>query len=98
MTDVAVDQLLASRGRLRALVRGREDDPALVRAALLALLLVSALLYLVDLGASGWANAYYAGAVQAATKSWKAFLFGSFDSSNFITVDKPPASMWVMDV
>ena len=32
---------------------------------------------------------------QAGTKSWKAFFFGSFDSSNFITVDKPPASLWV---
>ena len=34
----------------------------------------------------------------AGTKSWKAFLFGSFDASNFITVDKPPASLWVMDL
>jgi 4-amino-4-deoxy-L-arabinose transferase-like glycosyltransferase len=34
--------------------------------------------------------------VQAGTKSWKAFFFGSIDSSNFITVDKPPASLWVM--
>ena len=32
------------------------------------------------------------------SKSWKAFFFGSFDSSNFITVDKPPASLWVMDL
>src|SRR5438552_19037590 len=41
-------------------------------------------------------NDFYAAAVQAGTRSWKAFLFGSFDSSNFITVDKPPASLWVM--
>ena len=34
---------------------------------------------------------FYAAAVQAGTKSWKAFFFGSIDSSNFITVDKPPA-------
>ena len=34
--------------------------------------------------------------MQAGTKSWKAFFFGSLDSSNFITVDKPPASLWVM--
>ena len=32
------------------------------------------------------------------SKSWTAFLFGSLDSSNFITVDKPPASLWVMDI
>ncbi len=34
----------------------------------------------------------------AGTKSWKAFFFGSFDASNFITVDKTPASLWVMEL
>ena len=59
---------------------------------LLALLLVgTALLYLVGLSESGWANQFYAAAAQAGSKSWTAFLFGSLDSSNFITVDKPPA-------
>ena len=37
-------------------------------------------LYLWDLGASGWANAFYSAAVQAGTKSWKAFFFGSLDA------------------
>ena len=55
-------------------------------------------LYLWGLGASGWANAYYSAAVQAGTKSWKAFFFGSTDASNFITVDKSPASLWVMEI
>ncbi len=32
------------------------------------------------------------------TKSWKAFFFGSFDSASFITVDKTPASLWVMAI
>lgn len=68
------------------------------RASIVALLALATILYVWDLGASGWGNSFYAAAVQAATKSWKAFLFGSFDSSNFITVDKPPASLWVMDV
>ena len=84
--------------RARALVRGRVDDPAWARPALIALLVATGLLYLVDLAASGWANAFYTAAVQASTKSWKAFFFGSFDASNFITVDKPPASLWVMDI
>jgi 4-amino-4-deoxy-L-arabinose transferase-like glycosyltransferase len=97
MTDMAAPAGLDRRWlRVRELVRGRTDDPAWVRPALLALLLGAGFLYLVGLSASGWANAYYSGAVQAATKSWKAFFFGSFDSSNFITVDKPPASLWVM--
>jgi 4-amino-4-deoxy-L-arabinose transferase-like glycosyltransferase len=36
--------------------------------------------------------------VQAGTRSWKAFFFGSFDSASFITVDKTPASLWVMEL
>jgi 4-amino-4-deoxy-L-arabinose transferase-like glycosyltransferase len=86
------------RGRLVRLVRGREQDPAWVRPALLTLLSLTAVLYLWDLGAGGWANSFYSAAVQAGTKSWKAFFFGSSDSSNFITVDKPPASLWVMEI
>jgi 4-amino-4-deoxy-L-arabinose transferase-like glycosyltransferase len=62
------------------------------------LLAATALLYLWGLGASGYANSFYAAAVQAGTKSWKAFFFGSLDSSNFITVDKPPASLWPMEL
>ena len=43
-------------------------------------------------------TSFYAAAVQAGTKSWKAFFFGSLDSSNFITVDKPPVSLWPMEL
>ena len=73
-------------------------DPPWVRPALLTLLVGTAVLYLWGLGASGWANSFYSAAVQAGTKSWKAFFFGSSDASNFITVDKPPASLWVMEI
>ena len=66
--------------------------------AVAALLTATAVLYLWDLSASGWANGFYSAAVQAGSHSWKAFFFGSFDSSNFITVDKPPAALWVMDI
>jgi 4-amino-4-deoxy-L-arabinose transferase-like glycosyltransferase len=69
-----------------------------VRPALIALLVCTAAAYLWDLSASGSANSFYAAAVQAGTKSWKAFFFGSLDSSSFITVDKPPASLWVMSL
>ena len=34
--------------------------------------------------------------MQAGTQSWKAMLFGSLDPGNAITVDKPPAALWVM--
>ena len=33
---------------------------------------------------------------QAGSQSWKAWLFASLDAGNAITVDKPPAAMWVM--
>ena len=85
-------------GRLRRLWRGRPGDPAWVRPALLGLLMAAALLYLIGLGRSGWANAFYSAAVQAGAHSWKAFFFGSSDAANFITVDKPPASLWIMEL
>jgi 4-amino-4-deoxy-L-arabinose transferase-like glycosyltransferase len=86
------------RGWATRLVRGRPGDPAWARPALLGLLLITAVLYLAGLSRSGYGNEFYAAAVQAGTKSWKAFLFGSVDSSNFITVDKTPASLWVMEL
>jgi 4-amino-4-deoxy-L-arabinose transferase-like glycosyltransferase len=82
-------------GRLTRLWRGPAEDPRWARPALLGLLAVTALLYLWDLSRNGYANDFYAAAVQAGTRSWKAFFFGSFDSSSFITVDKTPASLWV---
>ena len=80
------------------LVRGRPQDPAWARPALVALLVGTGFLYIWGLGQSGWGNSFYSAAVQAGTRSWKAFFFGSFDASNFITVDKPPASLWVMEI
>ncbi len=92
------EPVLGHRGRAARFVRGKKSDPVWVRPALLTLLTLTAVLYLWDLGASGWANSFYSAAVQAGTKSWKAMFFGSSDSSNFITVDKPPAFLWVMEI
>src|SRR3984893_16489886 len=83
---------------LRSVARGRVAEPAWVRPAFVGLLGATGLLYLWNLAASGWANAYYSAAVLAGTKSWAAFFFGSFDASNFITVDKAPGSLWVMEI
>ena len=79
-------------------VRGKETDPVWVRPALLTLLAVTAGLYLWGLGASGWANSYYSAAVQAGTKSWKAFFYGSSDAGSSITVDKSPLFLWPMEI
>jgi 4-amino-4-deoxy-L-arabinose transferase-like glycosyltransferase len=80
----------------RGLWRGRPEDPNWVRPAFLGLLLATALLYLSNLSASGYANSFYSAAVQAGSQSWKAFFFGSLDAGNAITVDKPPAALWPM--
>ncbi|MFI6329964.1 ArnT family glycosyltransferase [Micromonospora chersina] len=71
-------------------------DPRWTRPALFGLLLATALLYLWGLGASGWGNAFYSAAVQAGSESGKAFFYGSSDAANSITVDKTPASLWLM--
>lgn len=64
------------------------------RPALWALLAGTAVLYL--WGLSGWANSFYSAAAQAGSQNWEAFFFGSSDAANTITVDKPPAAIWVM--
>jgi len=66
------------------------------RPALAALLAATALLYLWDLGSSGYANTFYSAAAQAGSESWKAFFFGASDAAGSITVDKTPMSLWAM--
>jgi 4-amino-4-deoxy-L-arabinose transferase-like glycosyltransferase len=70
--------------------------PVFRHRPLVALLLVgTAVLYLWNLTASGWGNSYYAAATQAGTRSWTALLFGSLDAGGAMTVDKPPAALWL---
>src|SRR5258707_129334 len=76
----------------------RPGRPAWALPALGAILVVAAGLYTWDLSSNGMSNSFYAAAVKSGTESWKAFLFGSIDPGSFITVDKPPASLWVMEL
>jgi len=72
---------------------------ALASAAWIGALLVGLLAAFVALWAldvSGYANTYYSAAAQAAAQSWSAMFFGAIDAAGFITVDKPPASLWLM--
>jgi 4-amino-4-deoxy-L-arabinose transferase-like glycosyltransferase len=66
------------------------------RLALAILLVGTAVAYLWNITINGMGNEFYAAAAQAGSKNWEALLFGSLDSNNFITVDKPPVSQWVM--
>ena len=64
--------------------------------AVAVLMLAAAFVFFWNLTASGYANEFYSAAAQAGSKSWEAFLWGSLDAGNAITVDKPPASIWLM--
>lgn len=66
------------------------------RLSLAALLVGTLGFWLYGLDANGYGNSFYAAAAQAGSQSWSAMFFGSSDAANAITVDKPPASLWVM--
>src|SRR5271154_5591702 len=66
----------------RAAQKGRErrSEPRWARLALIALLLGTAIAYMWGLSASGYANSFYAAAVQAGAESGEARFFGAIDS------------------
>lgn len=76
-------------------LRERLGSLPLPRPELAALMVLAALLDLWALGQNGWANEYYSAAVRSMSSSWHNFLFGSFDASGLMTVDKPPLALWV---
>ncbi|HLY13556.1 MAG TPA: glycosyltransferase family 39 protein [Candidatus Limnocylindrales bacterium] len=90
---------LPHAGRLpavRSWLRGRDQAGAWARPVQIGLAALAAVVYLVNLTISGYANTYYSAAALAASKSWSAWFFGSFDAANFITVDKPPLATMLM--
>src|SRR4051812_48909279 len=82
--------------RRRGLSRVRATEPRWAFPAMLAMLALAAGLCLWQLSISGYSNTYYAAAAKAGSVSWKAWFFGSLDPGSFITVDKPPLSLWLM--
>jgi 4-amino-4-deoxy-L-arabinose transferase-like glycosyltransferase len=84
---------LTARRRRPAVLSRRLGAP---QAGLLAVLVLAAALCCWDLTRDGMSNTYYAAAVKSASESWKALFFGSLDPGSFITVDKPPLSIWMM--
>src|SRR5260370_17351038 len=60
------------------------------RVAFGALMAVTAALYVWNLSASGWANAFYSAPAQAGGANWTAALFGSLDSSTPVSLPTPP--------
>jgi 4-amino-4-deoxy-L-arabinose transferase-like glycosyltransferase len=82
--------------RINGHLRVRADEPTWVLPAQLGVIALAAVVYLVNLTVSGFANTYYSAAALAASQSWSAWFFGSFDAANFITVDKPPLGTMLM--
>ena len=60
------------------------------------LLVLTGALYLFGALHNGMANSYYAAAIQAASQDWTAWLFGSLDVANYVSVDKPPLATMLM--
>ena len=84
--------------RLLDRARGRTctAEGAWVLPATAAVLVLTTLIYVINLTVSGYANVFYSGAAWAASQSWSAWFMGSIDPANFITVDKPPLATMVM--
>jgi len=68
----------------------------LEKIALPMLLIATGALYLFGAMHNGMANSYYAAAVQAASQNWTAWLFGSLDAANYVSIDKPPLATMIM--
>ncbi|HEY5628747.1 MAG TPA: hypothetical protein VIR16_04480, partial [Candidatus Limnocylindrales bacterium] len=83
-------------GFVRSLARDRAAEGVWVLPATAATMALAAVLYLVNLTVSGYANVFYSGAAWAAGQSWTAWFMGSIDPAGFITLDKPPLATMVM--
>ena len=66
------------------------------KMALPILLIATGALYMFGVMHNGMANSYYAAAVQAASQNWTAWLFGSLDAANYVSIDKPLLATMIM--
>lgn len=76
----------------------KADGSPWEKPALVLILILNAVLNFSHLGINGWGNYFYTAAVQSGTKNLSSAFFGSSDWGNSITVDKPPLSLWVMEL
>ena len=65
---------------------------------LLILTLLSSCAFFIGNWRNGYAYSYYSAATQSATNSWKSFFYGSFDASNYMSIDKPPMAVWISSI
>jgi 4-amino-4-deoxy-L-arabinose transferase-like glycosyltransferase len=62
---------------------------------LFSILVLAAGLRLWGLNQNGYGNPYYAAAVRSMLMNWHNFFFVSFDPMGWVSVDKPPVSLWI---
>jgi len=67
----------------------------LSKAALILILLLAGFLSIFNIWNEVYSNAFYAASVKSMLTSWKNFFFVSLDPGGWVTVDKPPVSLWV---
>ncbi|MDH6134536.1 4-amino-4-deoxy-L-arabinose transferase-like glycosyltransferase [Kitasatospora sp. MAA4] len=89
----APDLPSAARAVRRAPWRSPAGQPAYARPALLGIAALAGVLFFWGIGRSGY-HVFYANGVRSMTESWKAFVFGSYDPANTITLDKLPGFLW----
>ena len=65
------------------------------KIALLMILCLAGFLSAYHIQDQGYSNEFYAASVKSMLVSWKNFFFVSLDPGGWVTVDKPPVSLWV---
>ncbi|GIN76359.1 phospholipid carrier-dependent glycosyltransferase [Bacillus paralicheniformis] len=65
---------------------------------LILILLAALILNTYNIWQDDAANQYYLAAVKSMTQSFHNFFFASFDSSGFVSVDKPPVVLWIQTI
>lgn len=74
---------------MKAIKRHREQ------IALVLILLLAGFLSVFNIWHEGYGNEFYAASVKSMLTSWNNFFFASFDPGGWVTVDKPPVSLWI---
>ncbi|WNR44051.1 glycosyltransferase family 39 protein [Paenibacillus roseipurpureus] len=59
---------------------------------------LAAVLNVYNIWHEGLGNTYYAATVKSMLHSFHNFFFASYDPAGFITVDKPPAALWIQTI
>lgn len=68
------------------------------KAAIILVIILSAVLNIWNLGIEGYANEYYTAAIKSMLLNLKNFFYLSFDPAGYITVDKPPIGLWLQAI